>query len=87
MEINALEDRWEGIIGLMGKRFPEFLRVLTACNRLVRSIRDLFKVIRRSYRDRSAAIEMIRGMEWRNTENNGLAQSGGGLWTAEERDS
>ena len=46
-EISNLEDRWEGIVGLLGSEsFPEFLRVFwNSRNRLVRKA-DLFKVIR-----------------------------------------
>ena len=87
-EINALEDRWEGIVGLLGSEsFPEFLRVFwNSRNRLVRKA-DLFKVIRDAIRDRSAAFELIRDMDRSARVYAALRSPEEGAWTAEERDS
>ena len=59
-----MEDRWEGIVGLLGSEsFPEFLRVFwNSRNKLVRKA-DLFKVIRDEIRDRAKAFELIRDMD------------------------
>ena len=87
-EINALEDRWEGIVGLLGSEsFPEFLRVFwNSRNRLVRKA-DLFKIIRDAIRDRSSAFELIRGMDRSARVYAALRSPEEGSWTAEERES
>ena len=86
-EIKALEDRWEGIVGLLGSEsLPEFLRVFwNSRNQLVRKA-DLFKVIRDAIRDRSAAFELIRGMD-RGARVYAALRNPEEDWTAEERDS
>ena len=60
-EINALEDRWEGIVGLLGSEsFPESLRVFwNSRNRLVRKA-DLFKTMRSAISDRANVFQLIR---------------------------
>ena len=63
-DIKALEDRWDGIVDLVGsERFLEFLRTFwNSRNRLMRRA-DLFKVIRNATQDRFAAFTLIRRMD------------------------
>ena len=63
-EIKTLEERWEGIVGLLGSEsFPEFLRVFwNSHNRLVRKA-DLFKTVRGAITDKAGAFELIRAMD------------------------
>ena len=62
-ELDALEEQWERIIGLLGNsHFPEFLRVFwNSRNKLVRKS-DLFKVIRRKIRTRADAFDLLRDL-------------------------
>ena len=87
-EIEALEDRWEGIVGLLGSEsFPEFLRVFwNSRNQLARKA-DLFKVIRDAIRDRPAAFELIRALDRSARVYAALRSPEDDSWTAEERDS
>ncbi len=87
-EINTLEDRWEGIVGLLGSEsFPEFLRVFwNSRNRLVRKA-NLFKTIRGAITDKSEVFELIRDMDRSARVYAALRSPEDGSWTAEERDS
>lgn len=64
MELKAIEDRWERIVGLLGSEsFPEFLRVFwNSRHKLVRKS-DLFKTIRRRITTRDAAFELLRELD------------------------
>ena len=86
-EIKTLEDRWEGIVGLLGSEsFPEFLRVFwNSRNKLVRKA-DLFKVIRDEIRDRAKAFELIRDMDRNARVYAALRDPQDASWTDEERD-
>ena len=87
-ELGALENRWEGIVGLLGSEsFPEFLRVFwNSRNKLARKS-DLFKTIRNAIGNRAEAFALIRDLDrqarvyaaLRNPETSG--------WPAEVRDS
>lgn len=85
-EINALEDRWESVVGLLGsERFPEFLRVFwNSRNRLVRKT-DLFKTLRREVSDRSRVFQLIRDMDRAARVYSALRRPEDGSWTAAER--
>ncbi len=85
-EINSLEDRWDGIVGLLGsERFPEFLRVFwNSRNRLVRKT-DLFKTLRRTISDRSRVFQLVRDMDQSARVYSALRRPEDGSWTAEER--
>ena len=87
-EINALENRWEGIVGLLGSEsFPEFLRVFwNSRNRLVRKA-NLFKVIRDEIRDRAKAFELIRDMDRNARVYAALRDPQDVSWSENERDS
>ena len=87
-EIEALEERWESIVGLLGnERFPEFLRVYwNSHNRLVRKA-DLFKTIRNAIRDKSQAFALIRAMDRHARVYAALRNPEDDSWTAAERDS
>lgn len=87
-QIDNLEDRWEGIVGLLGSEsFPEFLRVFwNSKNRLVRKA-DLFKVIRRAICDRSKAFELIRDLDRSARVYAALRSPEDDSWTAGERSS
>ena len=87
-EINALEDRWESVVGLLGsERFPEFLRVFwNSRNRLVRKT-DLFKTLRREVSDRSRVFQLIRDMDRSARVYSALRRPEDDLWTAGERTS
>ena len=87
-EINALEDRWESVVGLLGsERFPEFLRVFwNSRNRLVRKT-DLFKTLRREVSDRSSVFQLIRDMDRAARVYSALRRPEDDLWTAAERES
>ena len=87
-EIVALENRWEGIVGLLGSEsFPEFLRVYwNSRNRLVRKA-DLFKTIRGHVTDRGAVFELIRDLDRHARVYTALRSPEEGSWEAEERDS
>jgi len=64
LELKALEDRWERIVGLLGSEsFPEFLRVFwNSRNRLVRKS-DLFKTIRKQITSREEAFKLVRDLD------------------------
>lgn len=85
-EIDSLEDRWEGIVGLLGSEsFPEFLRVFwNSRNRLVRKA-DLFKVIRNAISDRSKVFGLIRDMDRSARVYAALRSPEDDDWTARER--
>ena len=63
-ELGALENRWEGIVGLLGSEsFPEFLRIFwNSRNKLARKS-DLFKTIRSAIGNRAEAFALIRDLD------------------------
>ena len=87
-EIEALENRWEAIVGLLGSEsFPEFLRVFwNSRNKLVRKA-DLFKTIRRDIGDKGKAFALVRDMDRQARAYAALRSPEGGSWEPEERDS
>ena len=87
-EINNLESRWEGVVGLLGSEgFPEFLRVFwNSRNRLVRKA-DLFKTMRSTIGDRAKVFQLIRDMDRYARVYAALRRPEDDSWTAEERNS
>ncbi len=83
-EIKALEDRWEGIIGLLGSEsFPEFLRVFwNSRNKLVRKA-DLFKTMRSAISDRASVFQLIRDLDRSARVYAALRDPEDDSWTAE----
>lgn len=63
-ELGALENRWEGIVGLLGSEsFPEFLRIFwNSRNKLARKS-DLFKTIRNKINNRAKAFALVRDLD------------------------
>ena len=63
-EIDALERRWEAMVGRLGSEsFPNFLRAhWNSRSKLVREL-DLFKTIRDQTRDKGAVFNLMRQME------------------------
>ena len=87
-EITALEDRWEGIIGLLGSEsFPEFLRTFwNSRNPLVRKT-ELFKTIRATVGGRAAAFDLVRDLDRHARVYAQLRNPEEGSWEVAERDS
>lgn len=87
-DLQSLEDRWDGIVGLLGSEsFPEFLRIFwNSRNRLVRK-GDLFKTIRRSITTRANAFQLIRDLDNHARIYAALRNPTDELWSTEERDS
>ncbi len=63
-EMNALDDRWENIVGRLGSEsFPDFLRIhWNSRNPLVRQT-ELFKTIKANVKTREKAFELIRNID------------------------
>ena len=85
-EIDALERRWEDIVGLLGSEsLPEFLRVYwNSRNRLVRKV-DLFKTIRSVIDDRGSAFALVRDLDRQARVYAALRNPNDGSWSGEER--
>ena len=87
-DIKALEDRWDGIVDLLGsERFPEFLRTFwNSRNKLVRKT-ELFKVIRSATQDREGAFTLIRQLDRSAQVYMALRRPEDSDWMPEERNS
>ena len=85
-EVQALEERWERIVGLLGSEsFPEFLRIFwNSRHKLVRKT-DLFKAIRRSITTREGAFSLIRNLEYCAAIYAGLRDPQDQMWKSDER--
>ena len=85
-EINALERRWEGVVGLLGSEsLPEFLRVYwNSRNRLVRKA-GLFKTIRSVIDDRGSAFALVRDLDRQARVYAALRNPDDDSWSVEER--
>jgi len=84
-EVQALEDRWERIVGLLGSEsFPEFLRVFwNSRHRLVRKT-DLFKAIRRNITSREGAFTLVRDLDYCADIYAALRDAQDNRWTPDE---
>lgn len=85
-EMKALENRWEGIIGLLGsERFPEFLRVFwNSRNKLARKT-DLFKTIRKQVTAKGEAFQLIRELDADANIYKALRDPQDPFWSADEK--
>ncbi|MFM7470051.1 MAG: DUF262 domain-containing protein [Nodosilinea sp.] len=86
-EVQALEDRWERIVGLLGSEsFPEFLRVFwNSRYKLVRKT-DLFKAIRRHVTTRQGAFTLVRDLDYCADIYAALRDGQDNRWRLDERD-
>ena len=63
-KIQALEDRWERIVGVLGREsFPEFLRCYWNSRYLLVRKTDLFKAVRRDVNTRQQAFSLVRDFD------------------------
>lgn len=85
-EIEALERRWESMVGrLGGESFPDFLRAhWNSRRRFVREA-DLFKTIRAGTPGKADVFELVRQMEQDIDVYAGLSNPEGPLWDPEQR--
>ncbi len=86
VELNSLEERWEGIVDLLGSEsFPEFLRIFwNSRNRLVRKS-ELFKTIRKQISSRETAFQLLRNLEQAAPVYAALRDPQDDTWNADER--
>lgn len=85
-EVQALETRWERIVGLLGSEsFPEFLRVFwNSRHKLVRKT-DLFKTIRRHITTREGAFILVRDLDYCADIYAALRDAQDDRWNVDER--
>ncbi|MFN6203355.1 MAG: DUF262 domain-containing protein [Acidobacteriota bacterium] len=85
-ELEAIEDRWERIVGLLGSEsFPEFLRVFwNSRHKLVRKS-DLFKTIRKRITTREAAFELLRDLDHAAAIYAALRDPQDSMWNNDEK--
>jgi hypothetical protein len=86
-ELQNLEERWEGIVGLLGSEsFPEFLRIFwNSRHKLVRKS-HLFKTIRRVIVKKSEAFSLIRELDTHARIYAALRNPQESSWSRKERD-
>ncbi len=84
-ELKALEEQWEGIVGLLeSENFPEFLRTYwNSRNKLVRKS-DLFKTIRREINSKGEAFSLIRNLDANAGVYRALRNPSDDLWATDE---
>ena len=85
-EIDALERRWEAMVGrLGGESFPDFLRAhWNSRRRFVREA-DLFKTIRADTPDKRKVFDLLREMEQDIDLYGALSDPEDGLWPEAQR--
>ena len=85
-KIQALEDRWERIIGVLGREsFPEFLRVYwNSHHQLVRKT-NLFKAVRREVTTHQDVFDLIRNFDYAADVYTALRDPQDSRWKPEER--
>ncbi len=85
-EMEALERRWETMVGrLGGESFPDFLRVHWNSRRKFVREADLFKTIRSETPDKEAVFELLREMEQDIDLYAALPTPEADLWDANQR--
>lgn len=85
-EIDALERRWESMVGrLGGESFPDFLRAHWNSRRRFVRESDLFKTIRAETPDKRKVFDLLREMEQDIDVYVALSHPEDGLWTEEQR--
>lgn len=85
-EVNALEDQWERIVGLLGNEsFPEFLRVFW--NSRYKRVRksELFKTIRKRVSSREQAFSLVRDLDRYAAVYAALRDPQDEVWSLSER--
>jgi hypothetical protein len=85
-EVQALEDLWERIVGLLGSEsFPEFLRLYwNSRHKLVRKT-DLFKTIRQQISTREQAFSLVRDLDYCADIYTALRDPQDSRWQPEEK--
>ncbi len=85
-ELNALEERWEGIVDLLGgESFPEFLRIFwNSRNKLARKS-ELFKTIRKQISSRETAFQLLRNLDQAAAVYAALRDPQDASWNPDER--
>lgn len=86
-ELNALEEQWERIVGMLGSEsFPEFLRVFwNSRNKLARKS-ELFKTIRKQISSREAAFQLLRQLDQSAAVYAALRDHQDVSWNKDEQD-
>ena len=85
-EMEALERRWETMVGrLGGESFPDFLRIHWNSRRKFVREADLFKTIRSETPDKEAVFELLREMEQDIDVYAALPNPEAELWDANQR--
>jgi hypothetical protein len=86
VEMTSLEERWEGIVDLLGSEsFPEFLRIFwNSRNKLVRKS-ELFKTIRKQINSRETAFQLLRDLDQAAAVYAALRDPQDAAWSADER--
>ena len=87
-EIEAMENRWETVVGLLGgEDFPDFLRAFwNSRNKLTRKA-ELFKTIRREIDGKAEAFAQIRDMDRHARVYTALRRPEDDFWKESERGS
>lgn len=86
-ELDALERRWETIVGKLGSEsFPDFLRVHWNSRKSFVRQADLFKTIRSHVQDRGTAFQLLRDMEEDADVYAALANPADPYWKLHQRD-
>jgi hypothetical protein len=87
-EIDALERRWESLVGrLGGESFPDFLRAHWNSRRRFVRESDLFKTIRTETPDKRKVFDLLREMEQDIDVYVALSNPEDDLWSEEQRQS
>jgi len=86
IEMTALEERWERIIGLLGEdTFQDFLRVFwNSRNKLARKS-EMFKTIRKSVSNKKQAFALLEGLDQAAPIYAALREPSKALWKREEQ--
>ncbi|NUQ24845.1 MAG: DUF262 domain-containing protein [Saprospiraceae bacterium] len=86
LELNALEERWEILVGKLGSEsFPDFLRAhWNSANKFVRHS-ELFKTIRGTIFNRQRVFELVREMEQDADVYVALSNPEDSLWNNQQR--
>lgn len=85
-EIQALEDRWERIVGLLGSEsFPDFLRIFWNSRNPLARKSDLFKTMRRQIATRETAFRLVRDLDQYAAVYAALCDSQDSMWNPPEK--
>ena len=86
-EVQALEDLWERIVGVLGSEsFPGFLRLYwNSAHKLVRKT-DLFKAVRRDVTTRKDAFSLVRNFDYYADVYTAIKDPQDNRWNSKERE-